>query len=451
MTPSWTSPATIVGLLGALAFAGLCYSSLRHGLLVFLAAGAIRGVQIGAFSGQDMTQGMLPVEVLASVLIAVWILRRGPRICRAPFNLPLFMIVPCLFLSMVCGFIWFDPSVPVEHLKVGVAFGQMMIILWIIGLYIVAADVVRDDETIAAVRTVIMVLAVPSLALAVAPDATWRYFEWSTTFGLPASSLAFAQFFDERSLQRRLGLLVLTLLPIVYGYEVGKAFFYAYVLVSMAVIAAIRAKRLMIACAPFAIAAYIVAVPLRSGSLMPPIVQDAVDSERQQQSLGGTGGRDALVMYGLNVWARAPIIGVGPGNVYPYMIRYSGWGTPHNQYLNILIEGGVLSFAWLAAFAALSVRWALRAWRRCANPLRRSLLLAWLGMFSAMLAGGFFGDFMIPSIRNGGIEALAVYYVQWVLLGVMAAIASAEARRPLPANEWGWSAAPAHAPTVEAG
>ena len=51
-----------------------------------------------------------------------------------------------------------------------------------------------------------------------------------------------------------------------------------------------------------------------------------------------------------------------------------------------------------------------------------------------MLVGGLFGDFMIPSIRNDGLNLLALFYVQWILLGVVVATLPFErARRAIAA------------------
>ncbi len=64
MTPSWNSPQTIGGLLAVVLFGVLCLIDLRKGVVAFTAFGCIRNLQIGAFSGSEMVQGLLPVEAL---------------------------------------------------------------------------------------------------------------------------------------------------------------------------------------------------------------------------------------------------------------------------------------------------------------------------------------------------------------------------------------------------
>ena len=47
MTPSWTSPVTLIGLGAALAFAVLAYHNVRRALVVVTGAGALQHLQIG--------------------------------------------------------------------------------------------------------------------------------------------------------------------------------------------------------------------------------------------------------------------------------------------------------------------------------------------------------------------------------------------------------------------
>jgi O-antigen ligase len=156
-----------------------------------------------------------------------------------------------------------------------------------------------------------------------------------------------------------------------------------------------------------------------------------------QQSLGGSGGRWQLLTDGVGIWLSHPLLGVGPGNNYPYMLRYSTLATPHNQYVNLLMELGIIGFACFACFAFYAARMGLDTWRTTRHPRRRQLVLAWLGVFGGMMAGGVFGDFVLPSIRNAGLELFALYYVQWVLLGLLVSIHALE-RTPHPQPGLTW-------------
>jgi O-antigen ligase len=424
VTPSWFSAETIVGLFALVIFAGLCYHDMRRAIMVFTAVGCIKGIQIGAFAGNEMVQGLLPVEALATVMFGMWWIRHRP-IRRVPFNWPLFLLLPSSVLSLIAGFNWYDHTIALDHMKLTVSLGQILLTMWPIATYLVVANSVHDAKTTDTISKIIVALAVPSLLL-VWTDAWWPYVEWSTTFALPASSLCLAEYFHTRSPAKKAWLLLLTVAPAIYGVVLGKAFYYSYVAASSAVICWLQARRLVLIAAPLVLAVYVVAVPLSSNSLMPSFVEDLVETETQQQSIGGEAGRWQLIEDGLGIWSRSPIFGVGPGNNYPYMLRYSTLGTAHNQYINVLMELGVVGFVCLALFASQALRVGLRLWRTAREPAHHKLALAWLGLFSAMLTGGFFGDFMLPSIRNGGLELFAYFYVQWILLGLVVSASSIE-------------------------
>jgi hypothetical protein len=48
-----------------------------------------------------------------------------------------------------------------------------------------------------------------------------------------------------------------------------------------------------------------------------------------------------------------------------------------------------------------------------------------------MVVGSLTGDFMVHSVRNGGLELFSGYYLQWVLLGALVSVARFEGLTPL--------------------
>jgi hypothetical protein len=56
----------------------------------------------------------------------------------------------------------------------------------------------------------------------------------------------------------------------------------------------------------------------------------------------------------------------------------------------------------------------------------RTLVIGWMGLFSGMVVSGLTGDFIFHSIRNGGLEMFSGYYLQWILLGMVVAVAEIE-------------------------
>ena len=296
MTPSWTSPATLVGLAAALAFSLLCYRDMRRALVVVTGVGALQRVQIGSFSGQQMVQGLLPIEVLATALIGVWVLKHrilgNKPLVRCSFDRPLFLLVPASFLSLVVGFTWFDPLIPLDHMKVSVAFGQIVILLWACGLFLVVANS-ADRITIRRICRLILWLASPSILLTIVPASARPFLDWSMVFALPAASLAASEFFDTQSVLRRLGLVLLIVAPLAFGLATDKAFFYVYVVVSTLVIVALRARSVLVPLVMLSAAMYLLIAAAVTDSLVPSFVTGLIRTETAQQSLGGRGGAGA--------------------------------------------------------------------------------------------------------------------------------------------------------------
>jgi len=407
---------------------GVVWKSLRTAAIVLTAAGCIRTIQIGAFGGNEMVVGLLPIETFATAMCFVWwTTSRRRSLRKTPFNAALFLLLPASLVSLIVGFVDYDPNIALDHMKLSVSIGQVVLTMWPVATYLVIANTVDDLDTIEAIRKTIVVLALPSVLLIVSPWL-WPYVEWSTSFALPASSFCFVEFCGTSSKLRKLGLLAVVVAPAIYGVYMGKAFYYAYVIVSTGTIGMFRLRRVMIATVPVAVAAYVLAVPLWSNSLTPKFIDGLVEHEEQEQSLGGEGGRDRLIQDGLGIWSRAPVLGVGPGNNYPYMLQYSTLGTAHNQYVNILIETGAVGLLLFIAFIAQAWRMGLTLWRRARSPVVRNLVLAWFGVFAGFVVGGFFGDFMLPSIRNSGLDLFAQFYVQWIVLGLVVSAAAIERR-----------------------
>ena len=85
-------------------------------------------------------------------------------------------------------------------------------------------------------------------------------------------------------------------------------------------------------------------------------------------------------LYGVNIFYDAPITGTGAGSYYTIYPSYEGWsGVPmfiqhaHNDYLEFLIDTGLVGLFLLAAIVSLSFIAALRALRTRQHPLMRGM------------------------------------------------------------------------------
>jgi O-antigen ligase len=430
---AWLTPQSLAALVVTLIFVAVALMRPSRAVLAYAVLGASPPIlQLGAFSGRTISQGLLLAEALATVLLGVWVSqRRAATLLKTPIDGPLLAFFGVCAVSM--GGILVLPDHRVEaSASLAVSMGQVLLVLWPIGVYLAAAEFITDTRQLQWIQRAMIALAVAQVTSPFAP-LTWRpYLGWVATFGIFASPFALAAVFATSSVTARIYYLIITILPFVLGVAGGKAFLYGYVAVAGLVVLWARAPRLGAALAGLGAVAVLVGIIVVGDQTLTTPLEILLNKERSQMSYGGNTGRGALAAAAVSIWQEAPIIGVGPGNSYVYMLQRSRIGTPHNQYLNILVEFGILGLAAWLVFLVAAWRTGLRIYREARHPIHRTFALGWLGMFAGMVAGGITGDFMIHSIRNGGIELFSGYYLQWVLLGALVAIPGIERRRHAP-------------------
>jgi len=119
------------------------------------------------------------------------------------------------------------------------------------------------------------------------------------------------------------------------------------------------------------------------------------------------------------LWRASPVLGTGPGNFYfltsATAVREAGAdyiGSVHNNYLEVLVDSGLVGLVvflwWLSA--------SLRALGRAERRLRLGLLPWGLGL----VAAAFFGDFLIAAPQNNGFATVHLSGLFWLLTGMAA-------------------------------
>ena len=447
---AWLTPQSLAAFAVALTFLALALQRPSRAVLAYAVLGAAPpAIQLGAFSGRTISQGLLLAEALASVLIGAWLTRGNTiKLGATDFDKPLFTFVGACLASMVGILVLPDHRVEGDT-STAVSIGQVLLVLWPVGVYFAAREFITETTQLRWLQRAMVTLAIGQLVAPFAPDAVAAV-PW---LGLDVRDLRLAVC-AGRDVLDHVGAGA-GVLPADRGAALrarrraGKAFLYGYVAVAGLTVLAIRASRLTAALAGLGVAA---ADGRHRGARRPgpdlaagtPPEQGTLADELRRET-----GRGALASAAISIWMEAPLLGVGPGNSYVYMLQRSPIGTPHNQYLNILVEFGIVGLvAWLV-FLVAAWRTGLRIYREATHPVHRSFALGWLGMFAGMVVGGVTGDFMMHSIRNGGIELFSGYYLQWVLLGGLAAIPVLERRlhradsTPAAARPRYWRASPA--------
>lgn len=416
---AWLNPLSLGALAVTLVVLAIALQRPVRGIQLYAVLGAAPLLQLGAFSGRTISQGLMMAESLATVLFVVWFFRRSSRPrARAPFELPWLLFALVALTSQFA--VMLLPDHRVEPSAWAVAAAQLLLVLWPIGVYLATAEFVTSTGHLQWLQRAVIGLATAQLVAPFLPPAWRPYLGWVWTFGIFASPFALAAAFTARRVPARLFLVAVAVLPFVRGVQDGKAFLYLYVAAGVGTILWLRSSKLVAVAGATLAAVVLVAVVVGDDVTRP--VRALVDQEQRQMSYGGRSGRGQLALDAVAIWQEAPLLGVGPANSYIYMLQRSPIGTPHNQYLNILVEFGVLGLAAWLAFLAFVLRTGLRIYRQTAHPAHRTFVLGWLGMFAGMVVGGVTGDFMVHSVRNGGIELFSGYYLQWIMLGGLVAV-----------------------------
>ncbi|HVB73147.1 MAG TPA: O-antigen ligase family protein [Ktedonobacteraceae bacterium] len=137
----------------------------------------------------------------------------------------------------------------------------------------------------------------------------------------------------------------------------------------------------------------------------------------------------------LRLWEKRPILGVGPGNFWPYdqvftqlpfLLRNfnnTGLGVAHNGTLQILGELGPLGVVFFYSFVAVVVYTAFRIYRRSKAPEERDdrrLALICIGLVLGSIAGDFFsGSFFLPPRQIGSFQDLPQVLSTWIMFGCL--------------------------------
>jgi hypothetical protein len=423
----WFSLQSLIGMGIGTAFLVVAIRNLERGLACYAVLGALPFFEVGAFSGNDFVQGMPLAEVLATALFGAWLLQhhRWPIGRVDGFERWLLLLLPASILSLASGFAWLDTDVPQQNVKLSVSIGQILLFAWPMGIYFVTSRMVERMPPIERWTKYTMWLALPQVVLLSVP-ASRPYLSWSIYFGLIAAPLAFARATYERNWRTAMLLCLFGVPALLEGFWTGKAFLYGYIVVAALTVAALRARRALWLLLPAMGLLVCLFLLIPDGTPLPGPLEGLLEEEKSQQSWGGQTGRGQLMKDALNIWVRYPVFGVGPANSYPYMLRYSLLGTPHSQYADLILECGVVGLGIFLVFVAGALRHVLIALKQPGDQERDIFLVGWVGSFAALSVLSITGDYMLHSIRNGGIEMFTGFYMHWIFLGAAMGIVRRE-------------------------
>jgi O-antigen ligase len=141
----------------------------------------------------------------------------------------------------------------------------------------------------------------------------------------------------------------------------------------------------------------------------------------------------------LELVARRPWLGVGPGNYPDYAVRYfhryrdapdpyrvmrAGFSSAHGNYPQVAAELGLAGLAALGWTLAECVGLGRRLARSTAPSADVDLAVGATGAIAGEAAASLLGDYLLPAYHNGGHRHLPVTVCTWLLMGALLAIES---------------------------
>ena len=234
------------------------------------------------------------------------------------------------------------------------------------------------------------------------------------------SIIAYVRLLTARCWKRRILFAILLFIYLACVYFTLENSWWVEVAVAFAVITAIYSKRLLVTigvcCLPL--------LPLLKNELAKLQTTKSADAYR-------------IIIWhdSIRLWLKRPVLGVGPGNFWPYdqvftqlpvLLRNfdnTGLGVAHNGTLQTLGELGPLGVVFLYSTVVVIFVLAFRMYRRCKGPERRNdriLALICMGLVMGSIAGDFFaGSFFLPPRQIGSFQDLPQVLSTWVIFGCL--------------------------------
>lgn len=122
-----------------------------------------------------------------------------------------------------------------------------------------------------------------------------------------------------------------------------------------------------------------------------------------------------------------PLIGLGFANYYHYAELYPilGWYVKfnsHNNYVDIVMQMGVIGFVAFAWLATALTRLGLQLRSRVGDGFARGYVFACIAGLAGMLLAGALGDWFLPFVYNIGLSGTRMSILGWIFLGGLISI-----------------------------
>jgi O-antigen ligase len=369
----------------------------------------------------DYGAGLLPCELVLAFLLIMWLgrmfLTGRWKLAPSGLNKPMAVLAGMAIASLLCAQIISDPGIPQKHHLLISQVAEVGLFLLAAGAFFLASNTLQDPKRIKSIFYPVVAIGVYAALfkfsdLPMIVPANWcillaciaaAYIMAKLFFGAPKPAAAFAlvvgliicfaaafSSYDWIS-----GLIAITVTAMTILFLKSRKLF-AYVAVALVLLA-------------------VVGKPLLSGMY--------ATSEQQ-------GDFDRLA-----IWSDAahmamstnPVLGIGPGNYYPYSFKYGSiwygantYSTAHNNYAQVGAEMGIVGLVVLLWLIYSGIKMGLKLFRETRADLK------WVPAAATSILAGFaassiLGDYMFPNRANGGLMHFGISVYIWLTLGAAVA------------------------------
>lgn len=406
----------------------LIFSRLEFGVLaIVLSAFFIR------FTFSTGSQTAIPISLLVSAfVVGVWILsmllRRNLRLAPGKYVTPTLLFMLLCILSVPYSWLLLRPDLFGNGGtgRSGLSFsfvqlGGLALMLLLPAVMLMTANVLKKEVWFKILFWIVIAVAIPELLSRLGVlRLTFAGLSLSTgaSYALWVVALAMGQALFNTGMPKWLrgGLVILALIWIYYGSEIGATWFSGWMPAAVALmfLAFIRSRVLFVVLLVIALGLF----STRIDHYVDFIWKDAVSYDANRFEIW------QVIIFDLTLTKTNFFFGAGPVGYLPFYETYypgNAW-VSHNNYVDIFAEVGLIGFSLFV--------WMLYGIFRGGWDQRKNMPTPFLKAFNYSILAGFvgtllamgLGDWHIPFVYNIGIPGFDVAVYGWLLCGAMLAL-----------------------------
>lgn len=390
------------------------------GLILLLVASLIVPFAVATSSQTPLNISL----VLVPVLVAVWLLdmirKRDLRLTSARVMLPFLALALVATLSFLAGQLpWnlFARTAPLTAQA-----GGWAVFVFSIAVFILAANQLDNIRWLKVLTYVFFAIGGIYMVDRVASGmfgVVWLMNGMNSDgslFWTWLVALAFGQLVFNREASRleQAALAALVILTLAIGWFDARSWVSGWLppLVAVGSVLLLRSWRLALVLALVA-GVYI-------GATQPDILSRLQGGEAYS-SYTRDAARDILLF---QVLPLSPVFGLGPANYYWYTPLYPilGWYVSfnsHNNYIDILLQTGILGMACFVWGVAALARFGLRLRKHFDGDFAQGYVNGCLGGLAGTLVAAWLADWLLPFVYNIGLNGFRASILAWLFLGAM--------------------------------